>query len=64
MVREVWARMDGLRRFHINYIDGHDLKFKTFVTDAADEDDALLKLRKEYEPYGDFDHRIESIREV
>ena len=51
-----------MKRFKINYIDGHDLRFKSFVTDAEDRDQAIRNLRESY-VNGDFDHQIESVIE-
>ena len=51
-----------MKRFKINYIDGHDLRFKSFVTDAEDRDQAIRNLRESY-VNGDFAHQIESVIE-
>ncbi len=51
-----------MKRFKINYIDGHDLRFKSFETDAEDRDQAIRNLRESYVD-GDFDHQIESVIE-
>ena len=51
-----------MKHFKINYIDGHDLRFKSFVTDAEDRDQAIRNLRESY-VNGDFDHQIESVIE-
>lgn len=51
-----------MKRFKINYIDGHDLRFKSFETDAEDRDQAIKNLRESY-VNGDFDHQIESVIE-
>lgn len=46
----------------IYYIDGHDLRYKTFRTPAGSEADALRLLWDQYE--SDFDHQIiEAIKE-
>ena len=47
-------------KYKINYIDGHDLRWKTFCTEAKDCDEAVNNLRKYY-PCGDFDHQIAEI---
>ena len=41
--------------YRITYIDGHDLKYKKFYTDADSKDAALDALHKKYE---NFDHQI------
>ncbi len=46
----------SMPKWTIQYIDGHDLKYKTFVTEAASPDDAISKLWEQYT--SDFDHRI------
>lgn len=51
-----------MKHFKINYIDGHDLSFKSFETDAKDRDQAIKNLRDSYVD-GDFDHQIESVTE-
>ena len=51
-----------MKRFKINYIDGHDLRFKSFETDAEDRDQAIRNLRESY-VNGAFDHQIESVIE-
>lgn len=53
---------ETMKHFKINYIDGHDLRFKSFETDAEDRDRAIRNLRESYVD-GDFDHQIESITE-
>lgn len=52
-----------MRIYKISYIDGHDMKFKTFTVMATDERNAVAKLWKSYEKQGDFDHVITSIKE-
>lgn len=52
-----------MKRFRINYVDGHDLKYKSFETDAEDRDQAISNLWKSY-TFGDFDHRIIEVIEV
>lgn len=51
-----------MKKFKINYIDGHDLRFKSFETVAEDRDQAIRNLRESYVD-GDFDHQIESVIE-
>jgi len=51
-----------VKRYKIQYIDGHDLKYKTFTTDAESREDAISKLWEQYE--SDFDHRIIDVYEV
>lgn len=46
-------------KFSINFIDGHDLKFKTTSVTADTEEEAESKL---YEIYGNFDHQITNIQ--
>lgn len=43
-------------RYTVHYIDGHDLKYKTFTTDAITPEEAESKMRWSYE--ADFDHQI------
>ena len=52
-----------MKKFRIDYIDGHDLKYKTFDTEAENPDDAVSNLWKSYSN-GDFDHTIIGILEV
>ena len=47
--------------YKIAYIDGHDLKYKTFTTEADSRDDAISKLWASYE--SDFDHQIIEVYE-
>ena len=53
----------GMKKYSISYIDGHNMRFKTFGTLAKDEKSALKMLWDSYEN-GDFDHQIISIAEV
>ena len=48
-------------RYKVQYIDGHDLKYKTFTTTAESPEDAVRKLRDSYE--ADFDHQIIEVYE-
>ena len=48
-------------KYKIAYIDGHDLKYKTFTTEAENRDDAISKLWASYE--SDFDHQIIEVYE-
>lgn len=49
-----------MRKYTIRYVDGYDLKYKTFETAAETEDEAISKLWESYKN-GDFDHQIISI---
>lgn len=49
-------------KWTIQYIDGHDLKYKVFTTEAKDPEDAQVKLWESYE--SDFDHQIIQIYQV
>jgi hypothetical protein len=51
-----------MKKFTIHYIDGHDLRYKTFKTIAANDADAVGALWAKYEPF-DFDHQIIEIVE-
>ncbi len=51
-----------MKEYRIAYIDGHDLKYKIFRTQASSREDALGKLWDSYE--SDFDHQIISVEEV
>lgn len=44
-----------MSEFTVRFVDGHDLRYKTFCTEAKTKFDAITNLRNEY---GDFDHRI------
>ena len=46
----------SMPKWTIQYIDGHDLKYKVFTTEAKDEEEAQAKLWEQYE--SDFDHQI------
>ena len=48
-------------KYKVAYIDGHDLKYKTFSTEAESRDDAISKLWASYE--SDFDHQIIEVYE-
>ncbi len=48
-------------KYKVQYIDGHDLKYKTFSTTAESPEDAVRKLRDSYE--ADFDHQIIEVYE-
>lgn len=52
-----------MKKFEIAYIDGHDLKYKTFTTTAQDEENALKNLWNNYKS-GDFDHQIINVKEI
>lgn len=45
-----------MKNFRINYIDGHDLRYKSIEIPAISKDDALSKLRDMYD--ADYDHQI------
>jgi len=49
------------RRFTVNYIDGHDLRYKSFETCARTESEAIEKLWDSYSELGDFNHQIAGI---
>lgn len=49
-----------MRNYRINYIDGHDLRYKSFETVAENKDEALENLWASYKN-GDFDHRIAEV---
>lgn len=51
-----------MNSYRINYIDGHDLRYKSFETEAKDKDDALAKLWDQYDC--DFDHQIVEVLRV
>jgi len=44
--------------YKITYIDGNDLKYKKYFTEAGNKEDAIADLRKKYEHLGDFDHQF------
>lgn len=48
-------------RFKICFIDGHDLKYKVFRTEARSEDDAMDRFNERYG--ANFDHQFISIEE-
>ena len=52
-----------LHQFKISYLDGHDMRFKTFETEAASKEEALNALREKYKP-ADFDHQINEVVEI
>lgn len=43
-------------KYKVQYIDGHDLKYKTFTVEAGTPEEAVSKMRDSYE--ADFDHQI------
>jgi len=49
------------KKYTIHFIDGHDLKYKTFETVAESKPQAVSNLWDSYKEFGDFDHRIGSI---
>lgn len=50
-----------MKKFIVRFIDGHDLRFKSYETEASDEADAVYKV---YDLFGDFDHWISSVEEA
>lgn len=48
--------MEKQKDYVIYYIDGNDLKYKTFITTAGSTAEAVRKMRDSYE--SDFDHQI------
>ncbi len=48
-------------QYTISYIDGHDLKYKRFVTVAATREEAISNLWDSYS--SDFDHQIIDVAE-
>ncbi len=51
------------KTYRVNYVDGHDLKYKTIETNADNKKDAIRKVW-ELDPSGDFDHQILEVVEV
>jgi len=52
-----------IKSFRINYIDGGDMRYKSFETPAIDETGALSSLWDRYE-YGDFENRVVEVIEL
>lgn len=50
-----------MKKFIVRFVDGYDMRFKTFETEAIDEANAVHKV---YELFGDFDHWVSSVEEV
>lgn len=50
--------------FRISYLDGFDMRFKSFETEAASKEMALQALWEKYKPAGDFDHQINEVVEI
>lgn len=48
-------------KYKVTYIDGHDLKYKTFTTTAESKEAAVRNMRDSYE--ADFDHQIIEVYE-
>ena len=48
--------------YRVQYIDGHDLKYKTFTVEARSPEEAVSKMRESYE--ADFDHQIIDVYQV
>lgn len=51
-----------MKHFRINFIDGHDLRYKSFETSAAGEDAAISSLWDRYD--ADYDHHIVEVMEL
>lgn len=49
-------------KYKVQYIDGHDLKYKTLVVEARTPEEAVSKMRESYE--ADFDHQIIDVYQV
>lgn len=49
-------------KYKVQYIDGHDLKYKTLVVEARTPEGAVSKMRESYE--ADFDHQIIDVYQV
>lgn len=47
-----------MSKYTVCYVDGHDMKYHTFTTEAEGFDDAIAKLREFTSVLGDFDHMI------
>ena len=47
-----------MSKYTVCYVDGHDLKYKTFETEADSINDAIANLRESTADWGDFDHMI------
>lgn len=52
-----------MKKYAIAYVDGFDLRFKIYVTNAENEDDAVDALYKAHSD-GDFDHQIIEIKDI
>lgn len=50
-----------MNKYTVCYVDGHDMKYKTFTTEAEGIDDAVEKMRATYSQIGDFEHMITDI---
>ena len=48
-------------KYTIGYVDGHDLKYKTFNCEAVNMRDALDKFSEATKKHGDFEDRITSV---
>lgn len=51
-----------MKHYRINYIDGHDLRYKSFEVSADTQEDAVSALWDAYD--ADFDHHIVEIVEL
>lgn len=50
-----------MKKFIVRFIDGYDLRFKSYETEASDEANAVLRV---YDLFGDFDHWISNVEEL
>ena len=50
-----------MKKYVVNFIDGHDLHFKSYVVYAENEQMAVTCV---YRLFGDFDHWISSVQEA
>lgn len=51
-----------MKHYRINYIDGHDLRYKSFEISAETQEEAISKLWERYD--ADFDHHIAEVIEL
>ena len=47
-----------MNAYRVNYIDGYDLRYKSFETMAQSKKEAVSNLWATYKDNGDFDHQI------
>ena len=50
-----------MKKYIVRFVDDCDLRFKTFETEAENEEMAVLNV---YDIYGHFDHYIANVEEV